>query len=133
MMDNYVGKEVHKPIYSKFRLISTAVLHEICWYKWQWYEAIVNHLLHCENTMLLITKKQFVALAFFLKLHKFVNIFIGTPCVDNIDLLNAKAHFLHYNKAWKTLGIFDSGEASIREIKERQQSQYKFCTLTFPA
>ncbi len=49
--------------------------------------------------MLLITKKVVGSASVFLKLHTFVNIFIGSPYVDNIDLLNAKAHFLHYNKA----------------------------------
>ncbi len=47
--------------------------------------------------------------------HTFVNIFKGTHWADNIYLFNIKAHFLHHVKAWKALGIFNSGETSTHE------------------
>ncbi len=35
----------------------------------------------------------------FVKTHKCVHTFVGTQWTDNTDLLNCKAHFLHYGRA----------------------------------
>ncbi len=43
-----------------------------------------------------------------------MNIFIGTLCDGYIDLFNVKLQLLYYNKAWKALGIFSSGETRTR-------------------
>ncbi len=41
------------------------------------------------------------------------------------EYFDAKVHFLHFDKAWKVLGMFNSGETSTRETKERQHMQTK--------
>ncbi len=105
---------------SKFRLISHVVLHEICWS----YVTVISG--NCEP-FIALWRKLLVALAFCLE-SPYVCEYFRRHSLWWLCFLTFSKHFLHYNNAWKAFGIFDSGETSTRETKERRHIRSKLTT-----